>query len=142
IILAQLAERVQALEKEADNFDKHSPADPAMRERLNQILSAREFRQVQGPTEWELLKQRLDAWLEKIFKKLSPKVPDLDQAGSVFVWLMIAIASSILAVWLYRRSRQSIVDRPREVLSFLPSAKSWRAWLAEARVKGEMGEWR
>jgi hypothetical protein len=141
-ILSQLAERLQALQNEADNFEKPGEADPATRERLNRILASREFRGAQGPTEWELLKQRISVWIENQFKKLSPKMPDLDQAGSIFVWVMIAIASSALALWLYRRSRERLIDRPREILSFPASAKSWRVWLAEAREKAAMGSWR
>jgi hypothetical protein len=113
-----------------------------MRERLNRILSAREFRQVHGPTAWELLQQRVGAWIEKKLAKLFPKVPDLNQAGQIFVWVMIAIAVSVLGVWLYRSSRERLLDRPREILPFLPSAKNWRVWLAEARARAGAGEWR
>lgn len=141
-ILAQLSERIQALENEADNFEKADPGNPAARERLNQILSAREFRAMRGPAEWELLLQRILAWLGKKLDKLFPKAPDLDQAGQIFVWVMIGIASSILAVWLYRTSRQRLADRPREILPFSPSARNWRVWLAEAREKATAGQWR
>jgi hypothetical protein len=47
-----------------------------------------------------------------------------------------------MAVWLYRRSRARLLDRPREILPFLPSARSWRVWLAEAREKAGAGQWR
>ena len=141
-ILSQLSARIKALQEEADNFEKADAGDPPARDRLNQILAAREFRRVRGPTEWELLKQRIAAWLDKRLGKLFPKVPDLNQAGQIFVWVMIAIASSVLAVWLYRRSRERLRDRPREILPFLPSARSWRVWLAEAREKAGAGQWR
>jgi hypothetical protein len=141
-ILSQLYARIKALDDEADNFEKADAGNPAARDRLNQILSAREFRSVRGPTEWELLKQRIGAWLEKKLDKLFPKVPDINQAGQIFVWVMIAIASSIMAIWLYRASRERLLDRPREILPFLPSARSWRLWLAEAREKAGSGQWR
>jgi len=141
-ILSQLSTRIKALQDEADNFEKADAGNPAARDRLNQILSAREFRSVRGPTEWDLLKQRIGAWLEKKLDKLFPKAPDLNQAGQIFVWVMIAIACSVMAVWLYRASRERLLDRPREVLPFLPSARSWRLWLAEARQKAGAGQWR
>ena len=140
-LLAQMSARIKALQDEADNFEK-AAADSVARDRLNQILSAREFRRVRGPTEWDLLKQRIAAWLEKKLDKLFPKVPDLNQAGQIFVWVMIAIVSSILGVWLYRSSRERLLDRPREILPFLPSARSWRLWLADAREKAGAGQWR
>ena len=141
-ILSQLTDRLRALQTEADLYEKTAAADPAMRERLNRILSAREFRQVHGPTAWELLQQRVGAWIGKKLDKLFPKVPDLNQAGQIFVWVMIAVAVSVLGVWLYRSSRERLLDRPREILPFLPSAKNWRVWLAEARAKAGAGEWR
>ena len=141
-LLSQMSARIKALQDEADNFEKADAADSVARDRLNQILSAREFSRVRGPTEWELLKQRIGAWLEKKLDKLFPRVPDLNQAGQVFVWVMIAIASSILGVWLYRTSRARLLDDPREILPFLPAARSWRLWLADAREKAGAGQWR
>lgn len=141
-ILSQLAARIKTLQDEADNFERSNPGDPVARDRLNQILSAREFRRVRGPTEWELLQQRIGAWLDKKLSKLFPKVPDINQAGQIFVWVMIVIACSVMAVWLYRVSRERLLDRPREILPFLPSARSWRVWLAEAREKAGAGQWR
>jgi hypothetical protein len=141
-ILSQLSTRIKALETEADNFEKADAGNPAARDRLNQILSAREFRSVRGPTEWELLKERIGAWFQKKLDKLFPKVPDINQAGQIFVWVMIAIACSVMAVWLYRASRERLLDRPREILPFLPSARNWRLWLAEAREKAGASQWR
>ena len=91
---------------------------------------------MRGPSDLELLEQRIEDWIGRKFDKLFPSAPDLDQLGQIFVWIMIGIASAILAVWLYRRSRERILDRPREILPFVPSAKSWRIWLAS------LGEWR
>jgi hypothetical protein len=141
-ILSQLAERIKAMRAEADGFEQARDGDPAIRERLNQILSAREFGRVRGPTELELLEQRIGVWIREKMQKLFPTAPDLDQLGQIFVWIVIAVVCAILAVWLYRRSRERLLDRPREIVPFVPSAKSWRAWLAEAREKASLGECR
>lgn len=140
-IIEELTARLTAMRAEADRYEKAGGADGAMRARLDQILAAREFRRVRGPTEWELLKQRWDAWLSDKLRKLFPRVPDINNAGQVFVWVMIAVACSVFAVWLYRTSRERM-ERPREVLPFLPSARSWRAWLSEAREKAALGDLR
>jgi len=141
-IITGLSGRLVALQDEADRYAQPSRGDQAARDRLTKILAASEFRQVHGPTEWETLKQRLDAWLDRILRKLFPKNPDLAQAGQLFVWIMIAIASSIFAIWLYRLSRNRLPPQPREILPFLPSARSWRAWLADARENAARGQWR
>lgn len=139
-ILAQLEDRIKAMRAEADTYDQARNGDAATRQRLNQILSAREFGRVRGPTELELLQQRINAWLEEKLDKIFPTAPDLDQLGQIFVWIMIATAASVLAIWLYRQSRQRILDRPREILPFVPSARSWRSWLSEAHQKAAIGE--
>ena len=141
-IISQLGDRIKAMRAEADSFEQARDGDPAIRERLNRILSAREFCRVRGPTELELLKQRIGAWINEKLEKISPKMPDLDQLGQIFVWIMIAIVTAILAVWLYRQSRERLLDRPREIGPFVPSARSWRSWLTEARQKATLGEWR
>lgn len=141
-IITGLSARLLAMQEEADRFAKPTRADQAARDRLTRILAASEFRMVHGPTEWEILKQRLDAWLERALRRLFPKNPNLAQAGQLFVWIMIAIASSLFAVWLYRLSRDRLPQQSREILPFLPSARSWRAWLAEARENAARGQWR
>ncbi len=141
-ILSQLAARIKAMRTEADGFEQARAGDSAARDRLNQILSAREFGRVRGPTELELIEQRVNAWLKEKLDKLFPTAPDLDQLGQIFVWIVIAIVTAILAVWLYRQSRERLLDRPREIMPFVPSARSWRSWLSEAREKAAQGEWR
>ncbi len=141
-ILTQLSDRLTALADEAANYDRAIASDASARKKLETILSSYEFRRVHGPTEWELLQQRIKAWWEKLLRKISPHLDNVDQAGQVFVWVVIALASSVLAVWLYRRSRERIMDHPREVLPFVPSAKSWRVWLTEARQHAAVGQWR
>jgi hypothetical protein len=141
-IISQLGDRIKAMRAEADSFEQARDSDAATRDRLNEILSAREFGKVRGPTELELLWQRVSAWFNEKMEKLFPTAPDLDQLGQIFVWIMIAIVTSILSVWLYRQSKERLLDRPREIVPFVPSARNWRSWLAEAREKAALGEWR
>ena len=141
-IISQLGDRIKAMRTEADKFEQARDGDSAARDRLNQILAAREFGRVHGPTELELIEERIKAWLNEKLDKLFPTAPDLDQLGQIFVWIVIAIVTAILAVWLYRQSRERLLEQPREVLPFMPSARSWRSWLEEARQKAAQGEWR
>src|ERR1700690_189096 len=141
-ILSKLEARIAAMRAEADSFGQARDGDPAVRERLNKILSAREFSRMRGPGVLDQLWERVQDWMSRKLDKLFPSVTDLDQLGQILVWIMIGIVSAILAVWLYRRSRERILDHPKEILPFIPSAKSWRIWLAEAREKASLGEWR
>jgi hypothetical protein len=141
-ILTSLGSRLAAMRAEAELYEQPSRADDATRKRLEQILSAAEFNRVHGPTTLELLKQRIGAWILKQLRKISPKVPDLQNAGQIFVWVMIALASVVAALWLYRLSRQNFTDGKREILPFMSSSRSWQLWLKEAHEQAGQGRWR
>lgn len=141
-ILANVATRLKAMREDAELYEQPGRADKATRKRLDDILDAREFNRVRGPTPLDLLKQRIQAWIGKLFKKLSPKMPNVEDAGQWFVWGMIALAAAVAGVWLYRVSRQGMGTGKREILPFMPSSRSWRDWLADARARAANGEWR
>jgi hypothetical protein len=141
-ILANAGSRLKTMRTEAELYEQPGRADDAARKRLEKILNAREFDRVRGPGALELLKQRILAWIGKLFRKISPKVPDIQDLGQVFVWGMIALAAGIAGVWLYRVSQQNAGFGKREIIPFLPSARNWREWLADARARAAQGEWR
>jgi hypothetical protein len=141
-ILANAGTRLKAMRTEAEFYEQPGRADDATRKRLDEILSAREFDQVRGPIAPDLLKQRIQAWLGKLLRKINPKLPDVQDLGQWFVWGMIGLAAAIAGVWLYRISQQNIGSGKREVMPFMPSARNWREWLSDARARAAIGEWR
>lgn len=141
-ILTSVSSRLKAMRGEAERYDQPGRADEATRKRLDEILSAREFYRVHGPSALELLKQRVQAWIANLFRKINPKIPDVQDLGQWFVWGMIALAAAVAGVWLYRVSQQNMGSGEREILPFLPSARDWREWLSDARARAAQGEWR
>jgi hypothetical protein len=141
-ILANAVSRLKAMRVEAELYEQPSRADDVTRKRLEQILIAREFERVRGPTPLDLLKERLQAWIGKLLRKINPKIPDVQDLGQWFVWGMIALAAAVVGVWLYRVSQESMGDGKREILPFMPSSRNWREWLADARARAALGEWR
>jgi hypothetical protein len=140
-ILANAATRLKAMRAEAQTYEQPGRADDATRKRLDEILGAREFDRVRGPTWPDLLWQRARA-ISKLLRKLGPQIPDIEDLGQWFVWGMIALAAAIAGVWVYRVSRQNLGTGKREILPFLPSGRNWREWLADARARAASGEWR
>jgi hypothetical protein len=141
-ILANAGLRLKAMRAEAELYEQPSRADDGTRKRLDEILNGREFDQVHGPTALDLLKERVSAWFGKFFKKIDPKLPDLEDVGQWFVWGMIALAAGIAGVWLYRVSQQNFGTGGREIIPFTPSSRNWQEWLAGARARAAKGEWR
>jgi hypothetical protein len=141
-ILSSVDTRLKAMGAEAELYEHPSRADYATRKRLDDILAAREFDRVRGPTALELFRQRVQAWIQSLFRRINPKIPDWDDAGQWFVWGMIALAAAIAGVWLYRVSQQSMGSGKREIFPFMPSSRNWREWLADARARAAKAEWR
>ena len=141
-ILANAGTRLKAMRAEAELYEHPGRADDATRKRLDEILSAPEFDRVRGPTALDLLKQRIQAWLGKVLRKINPKIPDVQDLGQWFVWGMIALAAAIAGVWLYRVSQENMGTGQREILPFMPSTRNWREWLSDARARAAIGEWR
>jgi hypothetical protein len=141
-ILANAVSRLKTMRAEAELYEQPSRGDDATRKRLEQILSAREFERVHGPTPLDLLKERIQAWIGKQLRKIKPKIPDVQDLGQWFVWGMIALAAAVAGVWLYRASQANMGDGKREILPFMPSSRNWREWLADARARAAQGEWR
>jgi hypothetical protein len=141
-ILASAGMRLKAMRAEAELYEQPSRADDATRKRLDEILSAREFDQARGQDWLELLAQWAQARIAKFLRKLSPKIPDIQDLGQWFVWGMIALAAAVAGVWLYRVSQHSFGSGRREIIPFTPSSRNWQEWLAGARARAARGEWR
>jgi hypothetical protein len=141
-ILTAVGARLKTMRAEAELYEQPDRADEGTRKRLDEILKSREFDQVRGPNALELLKQRLLTWIGKQLRKINPKIPDIEDLGQWFVWGVIALAAATAGVWLYRISQQNMGTTGREILPFSPSSRNWREWLADARARAKLGEWR
>ncbi len=140
--LKSLVERLHLMQSQAAAYDAAPSLPSGLHPRLEQILAAREFRQLQGPSALQLLWQRILNYMEKQWNKLSPHMPSASEAGPVFAWCVIAVVCAGLGVWLYRRSRQQDLIPVREVIPFAPGARGWHGWLADARAAAAASDWR
>ncbi len=142
-LLHQMRNYVHALSSAAEAYDK-SVSDPALaRGKLNSILSRREFRSVHGPSAQDLLLSRIYRWLSRILSKLFVRGGSQFDWLRLLVYLLVAAAAILLAVWTIRRLRRPREELPqREIVPFSPSAKGWRSWLAEARALAQQQDFR
>lgn len=131
------------LETDAAGYNQ-TPADiPAARQKLAQILSRREFKNVHGPGLKETLLAKLYRWLSCLLGHLHFGRLGGFSVLQVLVYLLIGVALLLLLLWTLNHLRRKQEEpQYREIVPFSPSAKSWRAWLAEARSYADKQDWR
>jgi len=140
-VLRGIQDHFRQSQGEAELFDKPSPADGAQ-QKVNEILSRHEFSSVHGPSEWDIWVERTEWAIIRFIDRLFRRVPSPTHSGQVVVWIVIAIALSIAAIWLKRTADDKLLGLSGGPVQFAPSQRSWRTWLAQARVAAQEARWR
>lgn len=142
-LLPQLQNYLQQLVAAAESYD-HSGTDiSAARDKLNTILARREFNKVRGPSAKDAFLAKIYRWLARILNKLGSRAGANFAGTRLIIYLLVAAAAILILIWTIRRLRRP-QEEPvqREIIPFAPSAKSWRAWLTEARALAQHQDWR
>lgn len=141
-LLRQAQQYARAMNSAAEDYDKRA-ADPGPAHRqLEEILSRREFK-TKGPTAKDALLARIYYWIARFLNKIIFKGQASFDLMRLIIYLLVGAAASLLLVWTIRRLRRPQEDLPqREIIPFSPSARSWRAWLADARTQAQKEDWR
>lgn len=114
----------------------------AEQQKLSEILSRREFHKVRGPSAADTFLAKIYRWLARWLFKLRIGSGATNNVLQGVVYTLVGLAVLLMLIWTVRSLRRQEPDVPREIMPFAPSAKSWRAWLAEARKSAEMQDWR
>ncbi len=109
---------------------------------LAAVLSRREFRHVSGPGILEVWMERFKLWLARWLSKFFGDIPTPAHGSQLITWILIGIATVLLALWLMRMGRRIEHEQAQERVLFAPSEKHWSAWLSEARSAAAAGNWR
>jgi hypothetical protein len=141
-ILAQVRNYLRQLGDEAEAYEQDASPEAARR-KLADILARREFNKARGPSPGDILLGKIRAWLSRLLSRLFSAGSSGFDVFQILVYLLIAAAFILLAVWTWRRLRRPSDElTPREIIPFAPSARSWRLWLAEARSLAQQQDWR
>lgn len=140
--LQKIQEHLHVLEQQAQAYVKADADTGAAKRKLDEILARREFRKAHGPSALAIWWEKVMRWISKLLNRHSPNGTTTEDLLHILVYVAVAVAFSMFAIWLKRR-----LDRPREqfereIVPFAPSARGWRTWLAEARDAAQQGDWR
>jgi hypothetical protein len=130
----------------AEEIDNSSavPSNQAgkARAQLDQILAQSQFAAVRAPTPWELFRQRVWAWIERMLERLFGGIGRHPIAGEFLFWIIVIAGVLCIAVWLFRY----LVSRDRmDGLESGPSVvntRTWQEWIHAARQAADRGDFR
>jgi len=141
-LLRQAQQYARAMNSAAEEYDKRAADAGAAHQKLEEILSRPEFK-AKGPSAKDALLARIYYWIARWLSKLIFKGKASFDLMRLIIYLVVGAAATLLLLWTIRRLRRPQEDLPqREIIPFAPSARSWRAWLADARVQAQQEDWR
>jgi hypothetical protein len=112
------------------------------RSELNGILARQEFRGVRPPGAWELFRQRMAAWLERMLMKLFGGIGRHPIGGRIVFWLIMIGGVGCVALWLIRFLGSG--DRMDSLASSgsVVASRTWQEWIRMAREAANRGDFR
>lgn len=127
-----LAEEVES----SANFVANSPQAGT---ELKRILARPEFGAVRPPSPWELFRQRLTAWLERVLMSLFGGIARHPIGGEILFWLLIVVALGTIAMWVLRffASRDRVANLSPNASTIV--VRTWQEWLRSAREAAKDG---
>ena len=112
------------------------------RQELNRILGSSEFAAVRPPSAWDLFRQRLAAWLERMLGKIFSGLGRYPITGEILFWTILLLAASFLARLLFR----FLVGRdPMQALGeqeVVFTNRTWQEWIRLANVAAARSDFR
>ncbi len=138
-----IRDRLRAMRAEADALNEPPWFESAAaRQKLDEILTRREFRSVRGPTGLDRLAERIEAWAEDLYDRLTQPLEGHPLAGKMLLGALALVPVLALAVWLVRW----VLYRPSlPALDLRGSAvkeTSWQGYLGQAAARAVDGDYR
>ena len=127
----------QALATSIDSQRNPAPS----RNRLNSILSSREFRGQQGPTWFDVLERRILDWIDRQLDKIFGPIRRR-KLGNIVAWIAIGLVGVLLLFWTLRFLMRAGQSAEMDLSGAAPIGNDWRRWLREARDAAGRGDFR
>jgi Domain of unknown function (DUF4129) len=138
----RLLNTLRTLRSEAASFERPAADSSALRVRLGGILGGDEFRGIHGPTWRDRLQQRIFELIARVLGRTLER-SSIATIGNAIVYVLIAIAVLLLALWAYRFIRRTAAsETAANIATPAPPKREWTAWLADAQAAAARGSWR
>jgi len=117
-------------------------APPTARPELNRILASPEFGAVRPPSAFDLLKQRIAAWIQRMLLKLFSRISGHPLGVKIFFWTLLICAVAFVGFMILRLFQRGNPFQELNPASAVISAWSWQQWVRNARQSAERGDFR
>jgi len=134
---------------QADNAATSPPAPGANhsheRDTMKQVLTGRDFRNLEAPTVRDSALEKLGDWLNRLFQSAARLGTAAAWVGRVMVYgfiLAVCVGLALGLIQLERRWRIRLIPESDGPAAEAASARDWQLWLADARRAVTAGKWR
>jgi Domain of unknown function (DUF4129) len=133
---------IEHLQVEVERSHKKAVPLVSAKPELDKILGGREFAGVRPPSAWELLRQRIAAWIGRMLVALFGNISRHPMGAQILFWLLLVGGVGFVALWVFR-----FVSNRDGVNSFRPTssivtARTWQEWIRTARQAATRGDFR
>ncbi|HEY6945528.1 MAG TPA: DUF4129 domain-containing protein [Candidatus Acidoferrum sp.] len=133
---------VNQLAEEVESSGEPVRSSPQARDELLHILERPEFGAVRPPSAWDLFRQQLAVWIERMLLRLFSGIARYPLGGQLLFWLLIVAAVGIVAMLVFRffASRDRVSALPPS--TNLIAVRTWQEWIRAAREAAKQGNFR
>jgi hypothetical protein len=143
-LLQRAKQRLAEYRASAQAFATAAPTQDvaSSRAKLNEILGAREFQSIRGPSWFEIQRARLYSWIARHLENLFGHLGHGRAIANVVAWTAIALVALVLLLWLVRASIRSGAQAKIDLRGASAAGQDWHYWLREARAAASRGDYR
>jgi len=130
---------------QTDSAIPPTPAHTQERDVMKQVLSGRDFRNLQQNSVRDTILEKIETWLNRILQSISKVTAGKLWIGRLVFWGFI-VAVCVALIWglmqLERRWRIRLIPEVDGPGPGAASARDWQLWLEDARQAAAAGLWR
>jgi Domain of unknown function (DUF4129) len=130
------------LREELNAYANPAPSSPQPHVQLDRILARPEFGAARPPNAWELFRQRVVAWLQRLMGKIFAGIERYPVGGKILFWLLVIGAVSAIAALVFRffANRDRVTPLPAAPQGAI--GRTWQEWIHAAREAAKFGNYR
>jgi hypothetical protein len=141
---AELSAQIRQLRREAERSAgaTQSVDGGGVRERLQRILSGREYQTVRSKSWLSRIWEQVDRWIDWILDHTVGRLVESGPARTLILWTLIVGVLLVIAIWVVRILMRMARTEALRVDGSFPPGRNWRDWAQQALSSARSGDYR